>query len=989
MNKTLKYSLYGVGGLVALVLVAAGVLAATFDPNDYKPLIVKLVQEKKQRTLNIEGDIKLAFWPKLGADLGKVSLSEHNGDKEFAAIDSAKVFVAVLPLLKKELVIDTIRVDGVRANIVRFKDGTTNFDDLLSKEEETEEIKFDIDGVKVSNAAVSLTDEMGNRHFKLSDMQLETGHVAKNEPIDVDAKFHAAGDNPVIDANVQFKGTLLADTEHKQYGAKGMVFGLQGTVASAREVDLKLSGDIDAKPETMEFVVDGLKLAAKATQDGQKLDVELEAPRLLAQNNEVSGKDVHLDVSRAQGDDKLSAKLVIADMKGSTKAFQSSGISGDISGTQGKRSLSGKFSSPFQGNLETLVFDLPRLAGNVDIKDPALPGGAAKVAFNLNTHVDVKQEKAAVGLSMNIDGSNLKGDIGVAGFKQSNVKFNLTADQLDLNKLLGANQPKPEKPKAAADKPADLSFLKTVLAEGRISIGSLLYDKYRVSNLAATIKADGKTLAVNPFSAKLDDSSIKGRLGISQFERALYTFDLDIDRIDADRYLAQDAGAKTATPKDDKPLDLSALKALNADGALRIGSLKYGKIQSSNIRIDLKSDGRKLDIAPFSAKVDDSNVKANLGITRFEKPIFSFNVDIDKLDADRYVTKSEAKSSGGGEDTPLDLSALKNLNASGEAKLGWLKLANVKTSNVHIGLKANDGLVQLAPFSANLYDGSMAGSLNVDARATPAIAFKQDMKGINIGPLLVDAIDNDMLEGKGTLAVDVKTQGATVLALKKALGGNASINLADGAVKGVDIAGTIRDIKNKFNFQGSTLGADEKKKTDFSEMTASFKINNGVAHNEDLSMKSPLLRVTGRGDIDIGNSMLNYTAKPTVVASLKGQGGADLEALNGLTFPVKVTGPFSAPKYGFDFAAIGTEIAKKNLLKGTKAEPLQKLLEGDKEEALKGLLGGKKKAPAEQPAPVPQEGATPAEPQPAPQEAPKQLTPEEKAKKKLNELLGL
>ncbi len=107
MNKFLKYSLIGVGSLVALLLAAVAIIAATFNPNDYKPLIVKMVKEKKQRTLNIEGNIKLAFWPKLGADLGKVSLSEHNGDKEFASIGSAKIFVSVMPLLHKELVIDT------------------------------------------------------------------------------------------------------------------------------------------------------------------------------------------------------------------------------------------------------------------------------------------------------------------------------------------------------------------------------------------------------------------------------------------------------------------------------------------------------------------------------------------------------------------------------------------------------------------------------------------------------------------------------------------------------------------------------------------------------------------------------------------------------------------------------------------------------------------------------------------------------------------
>lgn len=1005
MNNTIKYVLIAVGGLFGLLVVAAVALTLTFDPNDYKPLIVKLVKEKKQRTLNIEGDIKLAFWPKLGADLGKVSLSEHNGDKVFASIDSAKVFVAVMPLLSKQLVIDTVRVDGVQANIVRYKDGSTNFDDLLSQEEESEEIKFDIDGIKVSNSAVTLTDEMGGRHVAISALDLQTGHVAKNEPIDLKADFAVKADNPAVNAKVQFQGTLLANTETKQYGAKGLVLAVQGDVATLKAADIKLSGDVEAKPEQTEFSVDDLKLALKANMGGQALALDVDAPRLSALKDEVSGKKASVKLTRSQGDDTLSANLVIADLKGSPKAFQSSGISGEISGKQGARSLSGKFSSPFVGDLENMVFDLARLAGNVDIKDPALPRGAAKVAFNIKAHANVKQEQAKVGLDADIDGAKLRGDVAVAGFAKPNVKFDLSADKLDLNKLLGSSQAKAQ-PAAtkAAEKPADLSALKDVLAEGKLNVGEILYDKYRIANLNLALKADGKALTVSPLSARLDDSQIKGSVGIRNFERALYVFDLDIDRIDADRYLAADAGSgeKAKTSGESKPLDLSALKALNAEGSLRIGSLKYGKVQSSNIRVDLKADGEKLRVDPFAAKVDDSQVKAKVGITRFSNPQFDFDVDIDRLDADRYVTKSETKSGSpapaAGADTPLDLSALKSLNASGEARLGWLKVANIKTSNVRLGLKAEGGLVNLAPFSANLYEGSMAGMLNVDARATPAIAFKQDMKGITIGPLLVDAINNDMLAGKGNLSLDVKTQGTTVGALKKALNGNAAVNLADGAIKGFDLAGTIRDAKSKLNVlkaQGAVEASDTKK-TDFSEMKASFKITNGVAHNDDLDIKSPLFRIAGSGDIDIGNEKLNYLAKPTVVATLKGQGGSDLGQLNGLTIPVKVTGTFSDPKYGPDFAAIGTALAQKQLLEkvgGDKAAPLQQLMGGDKAGALESLIGGKK-APAPQtaPAPAPSEGTAPApatDPAPAPAEQPKKLTPEEKAKEKLNKLLGL
>ena len=252
MNKFLKYTLFGIAGFVLLLFVVIAIIAATFDPNNYKSQIVQFVQEKKQRTLKIDGDIKLAFWPKLGADLGKVSLSEHNNPKEFAAINGAKVFVAVMPLLKKELVIDTIRVDGVRANIVRYKDGTTNFDDLMSKEE-SQEIKFDIDGVVVTNSAVNLTDEIGNRHFTLDKITLKTGHIAKDEPVDLDTQLHVSSENPKLDANLQLKGNLLADTTNKRYVAKGLDALLTGTVAEFSQVNLEAVGDLQARPEANEF----------------------------------------------------------------------------------------------------------------------------------------------------------------------------------------------------------------------------------------------------------------------------------------------------------------------------------------------------------------------------------------------------------------------------------------------------------------------------------------------------------------------------------------------------------------------------------------------------------------------------------------------------------------------------------------------------------------------------------------------------------------
>lgn len=587
----------------------------------------------------------------------------------------------------------------------------------------------------------------------------------------------------------------------------------------------------------------------------------------------------------------MQANIVLADIKGSLKTVQSSGVSGTINIKQGARTVDGKFSSPFAGNLEQMVFDLPKLAGNLDVKDPTLPNGAVKGGFALKLHTDVKNQQVASNFDLNLDNTKLNGDVAVASFSKPSIKFNLNADTLDLNKLMGNKAASNNADKTAKSKPTDLSALSQLLLDGRVTINQLLYDKYRLSGINFGIKADGSQLNINPFAVKFDETNIKGGFGIS----------------------------------------------------------------------------------------------------RFAKPIYHFDLDIDKLDADKYITKTDAKSpqTKADVDAPIDLSALKQINADGELRVGWLKLANVKSTNVRIKLQADEGVAQLVPFSANLYEGSMSGSLRVDARSTPSIAFKQNMTGIAIGPLLVDAINNDMLEGKGTLNVDVTTQGNTVGALKKSLAGTAALNLTDGAVKGIDIAGKYRELKSKINIlkTQTSVASDQKQKTDFSEMKASFNIKNGVAHNDDLTMKAPLFRLAGAGDIDIGNQSLNYTAKPTLVKTLKGQEGADLNALDGLTIPVKVSGTFSAPKYGIDYSAVGVALAKSNLtdkLGGSNNQAVKDLLGGNKEDALKSLLGSKKKdTPA-----ADTTGAAPAtEPAPATNES-KPESVEDKAKKKLNKILG-
>ncbi len=108
--------------------------------------------------------------------------------------------------------------------------------------------------------------------------------------------------------------------------------------------------------------------------------------------------------------------------------------------------------------------------------------------------------------------------------------------------------------------------------------------------------------------------------------------------------------------------------------------------------------------------------------------------------------------------------------------------------------------------------------------------------------------------------------------------------LRDGAVTGINLAKTFRQIRATFSMEQEAVqraSADEK--TDFSDLKASFSIKNGVAHNKDLLARSPLLRVTGAGAIDIGGSTIDYLAKASVV-HLPPAGRQGAGAVKGVTY---------------------------------------------------------------------------------------------------------
>jgi AsmA protein len=310
-----------------------------------------------------------------------------------------------------------------------------------------------------------------------------------------------------------------------------------------------------------------------------------------------------------------------------------------------------------------------------------------------------------------------------------------------------------------------------------------------------------------------------------------------------------------------------------------------------------------------------------------------FTLAADQLNLDRYLPPPAKAPDGGAPspakpEEPIDLSGLKGLNLKGDLKIDQLIASNVKLEKVHLGVKAAGGKVDAEPLTADLYQGKLSGTASVNANDN-RFALKADLGGVALGPLLKDALNNDMLEGKGNVALDVQTGGNTVTAMKKALAGNARLSLKDGGLKGINLDDVIRKLKKQ-------PAQSSSQRTDLSELTASFVIKNGVAHNDDLAAKAPLLRLSGAGDVNIGANAIDYLAKVSVVASSTGQGGKDPGDLSGKTLPVKIDGPLDAPQFHPDLNALVRDVVKEQA--GRAEDKLKEQLKERGRDFLKGLI---------------------------------------------------
>ena len=467
-----------VGCLVAVVILALLAVRLFVNPNDYKDRIAQQVKSATGRELVLSGPIKLSVFPWIALELGPASLGNPPGfsTQPFASLQHIAVRVKLLPLLRKELQIGRIEIDGLDLRLVKNTAGKGNWQDFGGNESKPQQPANsssgfgtlpELAGLEIKDSRLSYQDMVADH------VNLELGHVTARAPIPVKLKLDlttAPGAKP-IDLNGQLEVTL--DLEKRRYQIAPL------------EISGSLTPRQGAGPMPWKFAVPQLSadLAAQ-TFSAPAFSVELAAVRL---GGSLEGTRI-VDAPSFKGAFKLDP-VSLRDLM--TKLGMTPPVTRDPK-VLARLAANGKFSY----------------------------GGNA-----LGTE----------GLDIQLDDSHLRGKLAITNLDTKAASFNLAIDRINVDRYRPPEQPASAKTAAqpaAGAKPADKTGaqgsdpLKTLDLNGTLTIGSATASNMTLTQVLLTIAAKNGLAHIAPVRAKLYGGDYSGDITIDDRE-AVPTLKID------------------------------------------------------------------------------------------------------------------------------------------------------------------------------------------------------------------------------------------------------------------------------------------------------------------------------------------------------------------------------------------------------------------------------------------------------------------------------
>ena len=487
-----------------------------------------------------------------------------------------------------------------------------------------------------------------------------------------------------------------------------------------------------------------------------------------------------------------------------------------------------------------------------------------------------------------------------------------------------------------------------------------------------TLDADIAGMTTNPVSVHLEQ-----KLDVN----------LDEDRAQVTDLLLEAAGTRTtgnatvtgltgemkvAGQIDTEPFDANA--ALEAIGEEPIETSDDSALSKVALSATLDGPANSVMVNPLKVTLDSSTLSGKAGLENLETGKIVFDLNLDKITLDGYLPpqsdeedSAAASGAGGGtggkeggttqlsEAELIPVDSLRPLLLDGSLKIGELNYDTIQASNIVFNVDAKDGVLRLTKASGDTLQGGFNASGRLDVSGnTPRISFKQNVSSMQLQPVVAMALDKDLAKGIFSMDLDFSASGNSEKALVNSAKGNASMNLADGTVRGLNLYGTlvggVNDMLGRFqglsalipNQESGKLPAALSEDTKIIDLTTKASLNQQVANLDSLEAKLDKGTLSGNGWMN----MLTQEFDLKIGMQSPELGGS--KYLEDVTWPLRCQGSLAgspAKWCGPDkkgFAKIAQQAAT-NAAKGKLKEKLGIDAEGDTtEEVMKNAA--KKKA---------------------------------------------
>ena len=452
----------------------------------------------------------------------------------------------------------------------------------------------------------------------------------------------------------------------------------------------------------------------------------------------------------------------------------------------------------------------------------------------------------------------------------------------------------------------------TVTAKFNLGFESDGSMRFAAVNVSGTLSepGDGRPahwdLSVPALSVNMDKQTVAAPAYAMSYSSAHVTGDINITQLTSDLHAT---GSVTLSP------------LVLHEFAPRLG-IALPKTKDSKALSELAGafsfsyDAASMALDKLQLKLDDTNLKGDIKVSRGATTAVSFELAMDRIDLDRYRAPDGAPETPEPKaDAAKPTEKAKLFAADGTFTLGAAHVAGMDLTNLKVVVASHDGVTRLNPVTASVDGGTFAGDLTLDQRsAVLALSVDEHLTGVDLARLLANSSEKGRASGRANVTMKMLAHGTSSDLIMKTMDGHVDANITDGALEGIDLAYELGTAQVLIDRQSPAPPANTKR-TKFDAFKVTADIVNGVATTKDLTISSSVFKVLGQGSINLPTKGLNLNMTASVLKA---------PTTTMVDIPLKITGTYSDPTVRPDMEALAKgqlkqklqDVLKKNGLEG-------------------------------------------------------------------------